>query len=131
MTVMSGVKTALVTGAARRIGAAIACALHCAGYDIILHYHTSQSAATTLANKLNQARANSVHLIKADLTVQNQVNDMVDSIITSHPSLALLVNNAALFYPTKLQEAQEKDWDCLINCNLKAPFFLAKGLREC
>ncbi len=116
---------ALITGAAQRIGAAIARSLHQCGLDIALHYRHSQAPAEALKEALEQQRANSVRLIQADLNVLEQHAGIISQISQWRGRLDLLVNNASSFYPTPLQQLTPGQWDDLMGTNLKAPFFLA------
>lgn len=121
---------ALITGAARRIGACIAETLHGDGYNLILHYRGSASDANALAKKLNTIRANSVVTLQADLTDITSVRQLADVSKNQWQRLDLLVNNASSFYPTPLSEANLEQWDDLIGSNLKGPFFLSQALAD-
>lgn len=116
---------ALITGAAQRIGAAIARRLHQCGLDIALHYHRSQAPAEALKEALERERADSVQLIQADLNELEQLARIVQQIEQWRGRLDLLVNNASSFYPTPLPQLTSRQWDDLMGTNLKAPFFLA------
>ncbi|KAA0873557.1 pteridine reductase [Nitrincola tapanii] len=120
---------ALITGAAQRIGAAIAQHLHAQGYDLLLHYRQSLDAAQALATQLNHTRAQSCRLVQADLSQHAEVLQLVKE-VKAQGDLNLLVNNAASFYPTPLAEANENAWQELFDTNLKSAFFLCQGLRE-
>ena len=117
-------KTALITGAAHRIGAQISQTLHKNGFDVIIHYKNSKTAAESLANELNQIRKNSAKTIQADLNDMNSLDKLAQSIKT----LDLLVNNASVFYPTPINTSTLEQWNEVINTNLTAPFFLATAL---
>jgi pteridine reductase len=121
-------KVALVTGAAKRIGAEIARQLHGAGFNVVIHYHHSRAEAHRLIQELNNLRENSAVGFQADLNDHAQVLTLATQSATHWNRLDLLVNNASSFYPTPLGEATPEDWDKLINSNLKAPFFLAQAL---
>lgn len=123
----SPVKVALITGAARRIGAEIARALHQAGLNIILHYHTSEEEAVGLAQQLNQARPNSATAIGSDLLELENCKSLIDKSVKVWERLDVLVNNASRFYRTALGKVTAYAWDDLMNSNLKAPFFLAQA----
>lgn len=127
-------KSALVTGAARRIGAEIVRRLHAAGYHIVLHYHRSAADAEALCRELNAVREDSVHLLQADLRETGGLNDFVQRAAAVWGGLDVLVNNASAFYPTPLGTVTEDQWNDLLGSNLKAPFFLvqtaAPYLRE-
>ncbi|MBA4500935.1 pteridine reductase [Marinobacterium marinum] len=119
---------ALITGAARRIGASIARHLHRAGYDIILHYRHSSTEACALRDALNRARPGSCFCLQADLDQMEDVARLTADIRHSG-ALDLLVNNASSFYPTPIGSVNQADWDKLVNSNLRAPFFLSQGLH--
>lgn len=121
-------KTALVTGAAQRIGAEICQQLHARGFNIIVHYRASADAANALRDKLNQHRADSCISLQADLESMAEVSKLAQATLDHCHSLDLLVNNASSFYPTPTLEASEEDWQALINANLQGPFFLSKQL---
>jgi pteridine reductase len=120
-------QTALITGAAHRIGAAIASELHGQGMDILLHYRNSKHAAEQLKQQLEQQRPESVRLVQADLNQSTRLPELIEQAQSFKQRLDLLVNNASSFYPTPLDEATDTQWDDLIGSNLKAPFFLAKA----
>lgn len=123
-------KVALVTGAAKRIGAEVARQLHHNNFNLIIHYHQSDKAAQTLVNELNERRENSAICIAADLNNLDQVADLAKQAQQQWQRIDLLVNNASSFYPTPIGETTEGDWNQLINSNLKAPFFLAQALAS-
>ncbi|MCF6282566.1 MAG: pteridine reductase [Candidatus Polarisedimenticolaceae bacterium] len=120
-------KCALITGAAKRIGAEIARSLHDQGMDLVLHYHRSAEAAGQLQRELQQRRPSSVRLLSSDLSETQQLEALVADAAAFKGRLDLLVNNASVFYPTPLQTASETQWDELFASNLKAPFFLAQA----
>jgi len=120
-------KAALVTGAARRIGAEIARRLHAAGYNIVLHYHRSAVDAEALCHELNATRADSVRLLRADLLEIGKLSELVRQAAEFWDGLDVLVNNASGFYPTPFGMIAEAQWDDLLGSNLKAPFFLAQA----
>ncbi len=120
-------KVVLITGGAKRIGASIAQTLHAEGMNIVIHYRSSASAARALQNNLNQQRKDSCMLIKGDLTEFNKLKALIDESVKRMGRLDLLVNNASAFFPTPHPSATEKQWDTLVNANLKAPFFLIQA----
>lgn len=123
-------KVALITGAARRIGAEIARHLHGAGYRIALHYQRSVAEAEVLAGELNDRRPDSVRLLRADLAEIGKLKELVGRAAGFWGRLDGLVNNASAFYPTPLESVTEAQWDDLLASNLKAPFFLAQAAAE-
>jgi pteridine reductase len=120
-------KTALVTGAARRVGAAIARLLHAAGANVVVHYRSSADDAAALERELNAARAGSARLAECDLLEVASLPALVAAATGTFGGLDILVNNASTFYPTPLGDVTEIDWDDLIGTNLKAPLFLAQA----
>ncbi|MFZ0501307.1 MAG: pteridine reductase [Steroidobacteraceae bacterium] len=127
-------KSALVTGAARRVGAAIVRALHTAGASVVLHYRSSSEEAAALAQELNGVRPGSATLAQCDLLDSSALTQLADTAATAFGGLDILVNNASSFYPTPVGDIDEDDWNDLIGTNLKAPLFLtqatAAALRE-
>lgn len=119
---------AIVTGGARRIGAALCQALHQAGYNLIIHYHHSAQEASELAQRLNAQRPESVITCAADLNHLAGVNNLVTASLGAWGRLDVLINNASTFYPTPVSQASEDQWHDLMNSNLKAPFFLTQKL---
>lgn len=122
-------KIALITGAARRIGADIARTLHDAGYGVVLHYHQSKEDAANLTQTLNKLRPDSAWMIKADFQSMDDVGSLIKQTLDVSNRLDVLVNNASDFYPTPMSTATEQQWDELMNCNLKAPFFLSQAAK--
>lgn len=118
---------ALVTGAARRIGAGIARALHVDGFDLALHYRDSQADAQVLAAELEQARPGSTLLLQADLAAFDRLPELVAATIGRYGRLDALVNNASMFFPTDVGAATPAQWDALFATNARAPFFLAQA----
>ena len=120
-------KVVLVTGAARRVGAAIARRLHAAGANLMLHYRGSEPDAQALQAELNAVRANSVALLQADLLDAGGLAEIVKNTLARFERIDALVNNASTFYPTPMGEITPSQWDDLIGSNLKAPLFLAQA----
>lgn len=117
---------ALVTGAAKRIGAVISAALHEAGANVAIHYLNSAEDAEQLASKLNETRSDSAVTVRGDLNNTAALKQMIDHLIKRVGRLDILVNNASSFYPTPLESITEQHWDDLLGINLKAPLFLSK-----
>jgi pteridine reductase len=120
-------KVALITGGAKRIGACIAETLHAAGMNIVIHYHASVTPARALQEKLNYQRKQSCILIQGDLTEFNKLKSLVEETVRQMGRLDVLINNASSFFATPLNHSSEKDWDALLNVNLKAPYFLSQA----
>jgi pteridine reductase len=120
-------KAVLVTGAARRVGAAVVRALHAAGANLIVHFRSSAEPAAELARELNDARADSARLAECDLLDIEQLPGLVSAATEAFGRLDILINNASTFYPTPLGDITEIDWNDLIGTNLKAPLFLSQA----
>ena len=120
-------KVALVTGAARRLGAAIARRLHAAGANLVLHYRGAESEAAQLEKELNAARAGSAIKLKGDLLAPVAPKALVDAALLRFARLDILVNNASAFFPTAVGEIEASHWEELIGSNLRAPLFLSQA----
>jgi pteridine reductase len=120
-------KTALVTGAARRIGATIVRVLHGAGANVVVHYRSSAEDAARLVAELNAARSASATLAECDLLDLTQHSGLVAAAVEAFGALDILVNNASTFYPTPVGDITAIDWDDLVGTNLKAPLFLSQA----
>ncbi len=120
-------KTVLITGGARRVGAALARTLHGAGANLVIHYRKSADDAQSLAAELNSVRARSAGIVPADLLDVEKLPALVDFTVRTFGALDVLVNNASTFYPTKIGEITPAAWNDLLGTNLKAPLFLAQA----
>jgi len=120
-------KSALVTGAADRLGAQIARTLHENGANLIIHYRHSATAAEALAAELNGRRENSAVAMAADLASVTEIEQLAAAARAAFSSLDVLVNNASSFYPTPFGQIDEQAWDDLIASNYKAPLFLSQA----
>ena len=120
-------KVALVTGGAKRVGAAIVRQMHEAGYNIMLHYRSSATEARALAAELNLQRPDSVALAQADLLNISGLPVLVQQTVSRFGRLDALINNASSFFPTPVGDIDEHGWQDLIGSNLKAPLFLAQA----
>ena len=118
---------ALVTGSARRLGAAIARRLHADGYDVAIHCHASRVEADALAGELEAARAASTLVLQADLAQFDRLPELIAHTIGRFGRLDALVNNASTFFATPLGQATPDQWDALFNANARAPFFLSQA----
>jgi pteridine reductase len=118
---------ALVTGGAKRVGAAIVKRLHQEGWRVAIHYRASATEAAALAAALNAIRAGSAMIVQADLLHTATLGELVARVVSALGRLDVLVNNASTFYPTSVAEFNEADWVALIGSNLKAPLFLSQA----
>jgi len=118
---------ALITGAAKRIGSHTTRTLHAAGYNIIIHYRSSHDEADTLADFLNDQRADSACVAQADLNDSNSYQQLVDEAHAQWSRLDVLVNNASSFYPTPVGDMNMDNWNDLVNSNMRAPLFLSQA----
>lgn len=118
---------ALVTGAARRIGAAIARTLHAAGYDLALHCRRSRDELGALIEELESRRANSTLALQADLADAACLSGLIDATIARFGRLDALVNNASTFYATPFGTITPQQWDELFAVNARAPLLLAQA----
>jgi pteridine reductase len=119
-------KTALVTGGARRLGAAIARRLHAAGASVLIHYRDSEADAAKLEAELNAARPRSAAKVKAELLAPIAPRALVSAALDAFGRLDVLVNNASSFFPVALGEIEASHWEELIGSNLRAPLFIAQ-----
>ena len=117
----------LITGGARRVGAALVRALHAAGANVLVHYRSSSGAAIALADALNRVRPNSIITRGADLLEQRAPEELVAATLSAFGRIDLLINNASTFYPTPIGTITNAQWDDLIGSNLKAPLFLSQA----
>lgn len=120
-------RVVLITGGAKRVGAAICRRLHAAGANLMVHYRASAADARALKSELAAQRAGSVALVQADLLKLDALSNLVKATVKEFGRLDALVNNASSFYPTPVGEVTEKAWDDLMGTNLKAPLFLAQA----
>ena len=120
-------KVVLVTGGAKRVGAAICRRLHVAGANIALHYRSSEQEALALQAEWQALRPDSVYPVQADLLDPHALSCLVDETIRHFGRLDGLVSNASSFFPTPLEEIDEHQWHDLIGTNLKAPLLLAQA----
>jgi len=120
-------KAVLITGAARRVGAAIVRTLHGAGARIAIHHRASGADADALSAELNALRPGSAILLQADLLDTARLPRLVDATLAAFGRLDVLVNNASSFYATPVGTITESQWDDLLGTNLKAPLFLSQA----
>jgi pteridine reductase len=115
-----------VTGAARRIGAAIARRLHASGASVIVHYRGAEAEAASLEKELNALRAGSALRLKGDLLAPIAPKALIGAALERWGRIDLLVNNASAFYPTPVGEIEAGHWEELVGSNLRAPLFLSQ-----
>jgi len=123
-------KVVLVTGAARRIGAAIVTRLHNSGARVAIHHRGSADDAAALAHNLNRLREGSAITVQADLLQLEKLPSLIDTVVDWGGRLDGLVNNASSFYPTPLASTTEQQFEELIGSNLKAPMFLSQAAAD-
>jgi pteridine reductase len=120
-------KVVLVTGGAKRVGAAICRRLHAAGASVAIHYLSSAQQAQDLRDELDAQRPDSAAVFQSDLLDVAALPQLVEAAIEKFGRLDALVNNASSFYATPLTEIDEQQWTDLLGTNLKAPLFLAQA----
>jgi pteridine reductase len=120
-------KVVLVTGGAKRVGAAICRRLHRSGAELFVHYRTAKEEARALQAELNAKRNNSLALAQADLLKVSAAPELIKAVVNQFGRLDAVINNASTFYATAVGEITEKEWDDLLGTNLKAPLFLSQA----
>ncbi|HZW25405.1 MAG TPA: pteridine reductase [Gallionella sp.] len=123
-------KVVLVTGGAKRVGAAICRRLHAAGATLAIHYRSSAQQAQELQDELNALRPDSAAVFQSDLLDVAVLPQLVAAAVEKFGRLDALVNNASSFYATPLAEVDEPQWTDLLGTNLKAPLFLAQAAAD-
>lgn len=117
----------LVTGGARRVGAAIVRSLHAAGCRVAIHYRQSGGEAQALADELNALRASSAAAFAADILDVACLPGLIAAVVARFGQLDGLVNNASSFFATPMGQIDAAAWHDLLGTNLKAPLFLAQA----
>lgn len=120
-------KVILITGGAKRVGAAICRMLHAEGANLMIHYRQSVSEARALQAELNLQRPNSAAIIHGDLLNLAVLPTLVEETVKHFGRLDVLINNASSYYATELGEIGDDEWEDLIGSNLKAPLFLSQA----
>ena len=113
---------ALVTGAGRRIGRAIAVALAQGGADVVLHAHTSSGEETRRAVQHYGRRA---WIVRGDLANRRDVDRVAHAALEKTGKIDILINNAAVFFPTPIASLTAQEWRAFRQTNISAPFFLS------
>ncbi|QLZ67355.1 pteridine reductase [Legionella sp. PC1000] len=122
-------RVALVTGGARRIGAAVVKKLNAAGYKVVIHCHHSLQEAHSLAVDLNEQRPNSAFVLQRELAETSAAAEIMTAVQDWAGRLDLLVNNASVFIRTEFSAFAETDWNALFDIHVKAPFLLSLAAR--
>lgn len=122
-------KVALVTGGARRIGAAIVKALHQEGYTVVIHCRDSIAEAHALAVTLNEQRSNTCYVLPQELTAPVAAETIIQSILEWTGRLDLVVNNASLFIKSDLNAESVNEWDSLFTMNVQVPYLISLSAR--
>ena len=120
-------KVVLITGGAKRVGAAISRELHAHGANLMIHYNSSKQAAKALQTELNQQRPDSVSIVQCDLLNVALVPNLVTETTKRFGQLDILINNASTYTSTEVGNINEDNWHDLIGSNLKAPMFLSQA----
>ncbi|MBK6466083.1 MAG: SDR family oxidoreductase [Rhodobacter sp.] len=123
--------TALVTGAGKRLGRAMALYLAGRGHDVAVHYATSAEAAEAVAEEI-RAMGRKAVAVQADLLVEAQVETLIPRAAAALGPLTVLVNNASIFDYDRIDTATRAGWDRHMESNLRAPYVLTQGFaRQC
>jgi pteridine reductase len=120
-------RVVLITGGAKRLGAAVARAVHDAGASVVVHYHRSAGDAQALVDDMNARRPGSAHAVGANLLDAAALPRLVQATLDRCGRLDVLVNNASTFYPTPVGEITVEQFEDLVGTNLRAPLFLAQA----
>lgn len=123
-------KVVLVTGGAKRVGAAICRRLHAHGAKLVIHYRSSREEAHRLQDELNQLRPDSVSIAQADLLDIDLLPSLIDRTVERYGQLDVLINNASSFFATPLHTCSMEDWNDLVGSNLMAPLFLSQAAES-
>ena len=118
-------RVALVTGAGRRVGRALAVALGAEGMTVAVHYHASDAGARETARMIERA-GGTASLVTADLT-EDTAATLIDDVVRQHNGLDVLVNSSAVMVRTPLGEVTAEQWDAMMALNLRAPFLLSQA----
>ncbi len=122
-------KVALVTGASRGIGRAVAISLARIGATVVINYAGNQKAAEEVEKEIHSLGGKAI-LIQADVSKAEAVDGMIKSIVEQCGRIDILVNNAGITRDTLLMRMKESDWDDVINTNLKGIFLCTKAVSK-
>lgn len=125
----AGNPTALVTGAARRVGRAVALELSRAGYDVAIHFRSSQAPAAALQHEIEQAGRRAI-LVQGDLTLPSTASNIISQTVAAFGRLDVLVNNASIFTPMALSDFNLETWRHELDVNLTSVALLCHHARE-
>lgn len=120
-------RTIWITGAAKRIGRALAIACAKEGARVVVHFNTSLVEAEETAQDIHEA-GGKAYLIQADLTSVDEIESAVTEVTSQWPQVDALIHNASVFFPTPMGETSEADWDTTLGSNIKGPYFLTQAL---
>jgi pteridine reductase len=124
-------KTALITGAAKRVGKAMALHLASQGWNIAIHYNSSEREARLFCDELTKAYPNQqFEIFKADLNLADEVEMLIPQVVRKMLGVGLLINNASLFEPSKIRKTSTEFFDRQMNVNFKAPFILSRNFAQ-
>lgn len=118
-------KAAFITGAGKRLGKEMALALAGMGYDIALHYNSSEKGARKTADEI-KALGRKCEIFKADLSDTKGIKHLTERVFRAFPNCSLLINNASIFENRDFMEVTEESFDREFTLNFKAPFFLSQ-----
>lgn len=119
-------RVALVTGAGKRVGRAIATSLGALGMRVVVHHHASVDGARETAHAI-EAAGGSAKIVRADLTDPTSAGALIEAAVASWGGLDVLVNSAAVMERTPFAEVTQAQWDAMFALNLRAPFFLSQA----
>lgn len=122
-------KVALVTGSAKRLGAAIVRALHDEGANVVVHCNQSIDPAHALVDELNRIRDNSATLVRTELGTKEQAMHCVKTAVNQWKRLDILINNASSFFPTAMGNIDDEAVSNLFSSNVTAPLFLTQAAQ--
>lgn len=122
-------KVVLITGGARRIGAAAALAFAKKGCHIAVHYHRSKDEANALVSEIESMGVKALS-VKADCQKSKKIESAVKEVINKFGQIDILVNNASVFHSTPINEVSDKDFETFFDINLKSYFYFARAVAQ-